>query len=34
MTNAIIDADAEQAKRNEIRVKAQTRIIIAEEIEE
>ena len=34
MTNEIIDADAEQAKRNEIGVKAQTRIIIAEEIEE
>ena len=34
MTNEIIDADADQAKRNEIRVKAQTWIIIAEEIEE
>ena len=34
MTNEIIDADAEQAKRNEIRVKAQEAVIIAEEIEE
>ncbi len=34
MTNAIINADAEQAKRNEIRARAQPEIIIAEEIEE
>ena len=30
----IIDADTEQAKRNETRVRAQPEIIIAEEIEE
>lgn len=32
--NQIIDADTEQAKRNEIRAKAQPDIIIAEEKEE
>ena len=32
MTKAIIDADAEQAKRNEIRTRAQEDIIIAEEL--
>ena len=34
MTKAIIDADAEQAKRNEIRARAQESVIIAEEVEE
>jgi len=34
MTNAIIDTDAEQAKRNEIRTRAQEAVIIAEETEE
>ena len=32
--NPIIDADTEQAKRNEMRVRAQPEIIIAEEIDE
>ena len=32
MTNEIIDADAEQAKRNEIRARPQEDIIIAEEL--
>jgi len=32
--NQIIDADTEQAKRNETQVRAQPEIIIAEEIEE
>ena len=32
--NQIIDADTEQANRNEMRAKAQPEIIIAEEIEE
>lgn len=32
--NQIIDADTEQATRNETRVRAQPEIIIAEEIEE
>ena len=30
----IIDTDAEQAKRNEIRARAQEAVIIAEEVEE
>ena len=33
MTNAIIDADAEQAKRDEIRARAQVAVIITEEVE-
>ena len=32
MTNAIIGADAEQAKRNEIRARAQEAVIITEEL--
>ena len=34
MSDQIIDADTEQATRNEIRVRAQPEIIIAEEIDE
>ena len=34
MTNEIIDADAEQAKRTDIRARAQEAVIIAEEVEE
>ena len=34
MTKAIINADAEQAKRDEIRARAQEEVIIAEEVEE
>ena len=33
MTNAIIDTDAEQAKRDEIRARAQKTVIIAEVVE-
>jgi hypothetical protein len=32
MTNAIIDADAEQAKRDDIRARAQEAVIITEEL--